>query len=170
MKIGSFIVTASIAATAMSLLSILGISNGLADEAPAVGAAAMPVVNPADFKWKPKDPLPPGAFAAVVNGDPHVGGYDFFGKFPAKYTVPMHWHTNDVMVVMMQGSMVIGRDKQPSVEVKQGGFFLLPAALKYTAHCDKECIFLAHGPKAFDIFYANPKDDPRTAAATPKKK
>jgi hypothetical protein len=124
----------------------------------------MPVANPSDFHWKPKETLPPGANAAVVYGDPKVGSYDFFGKFPAKYTVPMHWHSNDCMVVMMKGSMVIGRDKMADVEIKEGGFFMLPGKMRYTAHCAKECIFLVHGAQPFDIFYANPKDDPRNAA------
>jgi len=121
----------------------------------------MPVANPTEFHWKPKETLPPGAFAANVHGDPQKGNYAFFGKFPAKYTVPMHWHTNDCMVVLMKGSMVIGRENTVPIEIEEGGFFTLPAGMRYTAHTPKDCIFLVWGWKPFDIFYANPMDDPR---------
>jgi hypothetical protein len=155
------------ALVAAMIAGLTGVANA---DAPLAAHDQMQVSNPSSFQWKPKDTLPPGAFATLVFGDTHVGNYDFFGKFPAKYTVPMHWHTNDVMVVMMQGSMVIAREKMPDVEIKQGGFFMLPGGMKYTAHCEEECIFLAHGPKAFDIFYQNPKDDPRNKKAEPPKK
>jgi hypothetical protein len=74
--------------------------------AAALAADAFPVVNPAQLAWKPKDALPPGAHGAVVRGDPNQGPYAFFGRFPAKFTVPMHWHSEDVAVVMTQGTMV----------------------------------------------------------------
>ena len=138
-----------------------GAATGLAEEK---AKDPMPVANPSDFHWKPKETLPPGANAVVVYGDTKTGPYDFFGKFPAKYTVPMHWHTSDCMVVMMKGSMVIARDKMPDVEIKEGGFFMLPGKMKYIARCENECTFLVHGTQPFDIFYANPKDDPRNAA------
>jgi hypothetical protein len=155
--------------TALISLGSMALSAGLALAGPPASAPAskdpMPVANPSEFHWKPKDTLPPGANAAAVYGTPAEGHYDFFGKFPAKYTVPLHWHTNDCSVVMMKGSMVIGgrANQMPDVEIKEGGFFMLPGGMKYTAHCEKECIFLVHGEKPFDIFYTNPEDDPRNA-------
>jgi hypothetical protein len=122
----------------------------------------MVVLNPDQLNWQPKKTLPPGANAAVAYGDPSTGSYDFYGKFPAKYTVPMHWHTYDCNVVMIKGSMTIKRDNTPDKKIEQGGFFMLPGMMKYVAYCPKECIFLVHGEKPFDIFYADPKDDPRS--------
>ncbi|HMN50202.1 MAG TPA: cupin domain-containing protein [Ignavibacteriaceae bacterium] len=121
----------------------------------------MIVKNINKLEWHPKPALPPGASSAVLYGDPSKGHYDFYGKFPAKYTVPMHWHSNDCMVTIIKGSMVIKRDGAPDVKVEQGGFFTLPAKMKYIAYTPKECIFQVHGEEPFDIFYANPKDDPR---------
>ncbi len=130
-------------------------------------ADPMAVVNPTDFHWKPKDALPPGAMGAVLRGDPAKGDYDFIGKFPAKYTVPMHFHTNDCVVVMRKGAMTIGRAGQPSVTIGEGGLFVLPAKLAYTAHCEAACEFLVHGTAAFDIIYSDGKDDPRRSARLP---
>ena len=130
-----------------------------------VGSAAadpLAVMAPADLHWKPKDALPPGAYGAVLRGDPAKGDYDFVGKFPAKYTVPMHSHTNECVVVMRKGAMTIGRTGQADVTVPEGGLFVLPAKLAYTAHCEAACEFLVHGTAPFDIVYENPKDDPRT--------
>lgn len=121
----------------------------------------MPVVQLADAVWKPKEALPHGAFGAVLRGDPAKGGYDFLGKFPASYTVPRHYHTNDVVVVMLKGTMVIGRDGRAATSIGEHGLFVLPAKLVYTAHCAAACLFLVHGDKPFDIIYADPKDDPR---------
>ena len=124
-------------------------------------------LNPADLHWKLKDTLPQKpspAHAAVVWGDPPKGAYAFFGKFPAGFTVPLHWHTNEVLVVMAKNSMVITPDGGAPREIIEGGFFSLPAGMKYVARCAQECVFLAWGDKPFDIFYANPQDDPRKSS------
>src|SRR6185436_5234652 len=94
-------------------------------------AAADPLaaVNPADFHWKPKEALPAGALGAVLRGDPAKGDYDFVGKFPRKYTVPLHSHTNEVVVVMLRGTMVIGRPGRADVAIDANGLFVLPAKL-----------------------------------------
>lgn len=127
----------------------------------AAAAGPFPVANPADFHWKPKDALPPGASGAVLRGDPAKGDYDFVAKFPAKYTVPPHSHTNDCVVVMRKGAMTIARAGEKDVTIAEGGLFVLPAKLVYTARCATACEFLVHGNAPFDIIYADPKDDPR---------
>ena len=135
-----------------------------ADEGPPATKEQWVAMNPADFHWKVKDTLPQKpspAQAAVVWGDPLKGAYAFFGKFPAGFTVPMHWHTNEVLVVMTKNSMVITPEAGTPQEITEGGFFSLPAKMKYIAHCAQECVFLAWGDKPFDIFYQDPKDDPR---------
>ena len=78
----------------------------------------------------------------------------------------MHWHTNDVAVVMTQGSMEIEPQSGPAATIEQGGYFFLPGEMRYVARCAEPCTFLAWGEKPFDILYANPKDDPRIRAAS----
>lgn len=122
---------------------------------------SMIVKNINRLEWHPKTTLPPGALSAVVYGDPPKGHYDFYAKFPKNYTVPIHWHTFECNVIIIKGSMTIKRDNAADITITQGGFFTLPAKMKYIAYTPNECIFLAHGEKPFDIFYENPKDDPR---------
>ncbi len=124
-------------------------------------ADPMLAINPAEFHWKPKDALPPGASGAVLRGDPAKTAYDFVAKFPDHFTVPMHTHTNEMVVVMLEGTMVIGRTGEKDVAIEKGGLFVLPAKMAYTAHCEAACTFLVHGEKPFEIIYSNPKDDPR---------
>jgi len=66
--------------------------------------------------------------------------------------------------VMTKKSMVITPEGGAASEIEQGGFFSLPARMKYVAHCAQECVFLAWGEEPFDIFYENPNDDPRKIA------
>ncbi|MDV3278092.1 MAG: hypothetical protein LYZ69_06455 [Nitrososphaerales archaeon] len=117
--------------------------------------------NPRDFHWKPKETLPPGAHSFNVFGNPPEGNYAFFGKFPAKYAVPMHWHTNDVWVAIIEGSMIIRRTGWQEVRIGRGGFFFLPRKMQYIVDCPEECVFLAYGYEPFDIHYLDENDDPR---------
>jgi hypothetical protein len=152
----------------MSKLPMISVAATLAfaSEPRAEAPDPMHVVNPSDFHWKPKEALPPGAFGAVLNGDPAHGSYDFVGRFPAAFTVPLHYHTNECSVLMLHGAMRISRPGSPDVAVSEGGFFLLPAKMAYVAHCDATCTFLVHGEKPFDIIYSDAKDDPRLAGAS----
>lgn len=145
------------------LLSVLLLAIGATPVAAGDSGQTDPmlVVNSTDFHWKPKDALPPGATGAVLRGDPAKGAYDFVAKFPDKFTVPMHSHTNEMTVVMLEGTMVIGRPKKPDVSIAKDGLFVLPAKMAYTAHCETACTFLVHGQKPFDIIYTNASDDPR---------
>jgi len=123
--------------------------------------AEMIVANPDSLHWKAKEALPKGAFGAVVHGDPAKGDYDFIARFPAHYTVPEHFHTNEMFVTMLKGSMTLARAGQPAVTVLEGGFFSLPAGMRYVARCEKECTFQVHGAQPFDLLYVDEKDDPR---------
>lgn len=113
------------------------------------------------LEWHPKKTLPPGAMSVIAYGDPAKGHYDFYGKFPANYTVPLHWHSFNCMVVIIKGSMIIKREGFADITINEGGFFNLPPKMKYIAYTPQDCIFLVHGEEPFDIFYANPNDDPR---------
>lgn len=121
----------------------------------------MTVKNISQLEWHPKNTLPAGAFSSVVAGDPTKGHYAFYGKFPARYTVPAHWHSFDCTVLIVKGGMTIKREDLEDVTIQQGGFFTLPGKMKYTAYTSEECIFLVQGEDLFDIFYVNSKDDPR---------
>jgi hypothetical protein len=152
------------------LLGMLVAPAALAADPPAAAPAAdrtkLVVVNPGDLHWKDKPSLPPGATGATIWGDPAKDTYDILGKFPAKYSVPMHSHSNDVWAYVLKGGpMQIKQDGKPDLEIKEGGFTFIPAKAMYVCGCTTECTFMVHGEKPFDITYKNPKDDPRAASA-----
>jgi hypothetical protein len=144
----------------LSATALVALAAGPTFLPAAPAAPPYPIINPDELQWVPKDALPPGAHGAIVRGDPHAGPYAFFGRFPANFTVPSHWHTNDVAVVMTEGSMEITTGIS-SRRIEQGGYFFLPGEMRYIARCDKPCKFLAWGEKPFEIHYEHREDDPR---------
>jgi hypothetical protein len=138
-------------------------ANGLARTLEAVDPVA--VARPSELRWQPKETLPAGAFAAVAHGDPHAGPYAFYGRFPSGFRVPAHWHSADVEVILLAGTMHIERDGAAPRTIAPDEYVFLPAGLAYAAHCPEGCLFLAWGREPFDIHYVRAEDDPRPAGA-----
>lgn len=130
----------------------------------ALAGADVRALNPGDLVWKPKQTLPAGAVAAVVAGDLAHGPYDFIAKFPAAYRVPLHWHSNAVQVVLLEGRMILEPAHGAPVTIERQGFIDIPAQLRYMAACPEGCTFLAHGVMPFDIHYERAEDDPRLSS------
>jgi hypothetical protein len=130
----------------------------------ALAGAEVRALNPANLVWIPKHTLPPGAVASVTAGDLAKGPYDFIAKFPSAYRVPLHWQTNAVAVVLLEGQMIIEPQQGAPVTIERQGFIDIPAGLRYAATCPEGCTFLAHGVLPFDIHYVHSADDPRLAS------
>lgn len=91
------------------IASALAVLGGLVEQAKRlesigedvpVATQSLVVKNPADLQWMLKEALPrtpSPAHSALAWGDPATIAYAFFGEFPAGFTVPMHWHKNDVL-------------------------------------------------------------------------
>lgn len=143
------------------LLSLATIGPSLLQGQTHSTTASLPVARPSALTWVPKETLPPGAVAATAHGDPHVGPYAFYGRFPKNFRVPPHRHSHDVDVVILTGSMTIERDGLPPLTLQPNDYFFLPAHLEYAAACPNGCLFLAWGREPFDIEYVHAEDDPR---------
>lgn len=137
---------------------------------PAAGAQAKHVLTtPDQITWGPAPPaLPPGAQAAVLDGDPAVAGKPFAVriKFPANYRVPPHWHPADENVVVISGTLMIGMgDKMDEAAVQAmpaGTYGKLPRQMHHYAMTKAETVVHLYGIGPFAVTYVNPKDDPRT--------
>ena len=82
----------------------------------AVAATALPVAaedEPAEnkfitadeIKWA-ENPLRPGAYIAIIEGDPNKPGPLVLRvKFPADFKIPPHWHPHGERFVVLSGSM-----------------------------------------------------------------
>src|SRR5690606_3809333 len=75
-----------------------------------IGAAPAPalnIMNPGQLIWTEAPPmLPKGAQHAVVFGDPaKPGPFVLRARLPAGYTVPLHWHSNDESLTILNGTL-----------------------------------------------------------------
>jgi quercetin dioxygenase-like cupin family protein len=129
-------------------------------------------VTPSTLQWGPApDSLPPGAQAAVIDGDPtRAGMFVIRLKFPSGYTVPPHWHPTDENVVVLQGTMRIGMgdkvDEKTALQLPVGSFIKLPKEMHHYATATGESIVQVHGMGPFAITYVNKADDPRAKGST----
>lgn len=129
------------------------------------------VVSLSGTKWGPAPPsLPPGAEAAVLDGDPRKAGspYTIRVKMPDGYKVPPHWHPVDENVTVLKGALLMGKgdkfDPGMAEELTVGSFSHMPKGMRHFAQAKGETIIQVHGTGPFDITYVNPEDDPRKKA------
>jgi quercetin dioxygenase-like cupin family protein len=126
------------------------------------------MVASADVKWGPGPPaLPPGAQAAVRDGDPGKGGlFVLRVKFPDGYQVPPHSHPNDEHVTVVAGTLMaaIGDkvDAAAMHAMSAGSYAKMPASTNHYVRAKGETIVQVTGMGPFEVKYVNPSDDPRT--------
>jgi hypothetical protein len=131
------------------------------------GRLAHMVALPDDVKWGPAPPaLPPGAQAAVLDGDPtKAGPFTLRLKLPDGYTVPAHWHPTDENVTVISGSFGIGLgdkfDKDKVRFLPPGSYVRLGKEERHFAVMKGETTVQVHGTGPFEITFVNPADDPR---------
>lgn len=124
-------------------------------------------LNPQDLSWENAPPsLPKGATLSVLYGDPHKKG-PFVMRIttPASYTIPPHWHSKAENLTVISGTLHLGDgdhlDQSKAQALLPGGFHYLPAKSHHFAFTKGPAVVQIHGEGPFDIFYINPKDDPR---------
>jgi quercetin dioxygenase-like cupin family protein len=144
-----------------------------AKPAQAAKPAAHSMVQGADVKWGPAPPsLPPGAQAAVLDGDPAKSGIFVIRlKFPDGYQVPPHSHPTDEHVTVISGTVAAGfgdkADAAATHTLTAGGYAKMPAGTNHYVRAKGESVVQVIGTGPFVVKYANPGDDPRTKTAKP---
>jgi hypothetical protein len=138
-------------------------------KAPAA-AASHTMYAPADIEWKDAPPvLPPGAKAAVLEGDPSKPGYFAMRlKFPDGYKIMPHWHPNVERITVISGTVNIGIgdtfDESKGHAMPAGTYATMRPKVHHFgwAKGDTELQITTLGP--WKLVYVNPKDDPSKAA------
>ena|SRR5271165_319961 len=94
-----------------SLLPVLIVVAGEAADAQTAGPAwaideTQLVVDLKDAKWTPAtyNGVPPGWMVWYVAGDPKGGAAINYGKCPAGYVFPSHWHSYPESAVVVSGT------------------------------------------------------------------
>jgi len=123
--------------------------------------------TPSTVSWAAAPPsLPPGAQAAVLEGDPSKAGpFTIRVKAPDGYRIAPHYHPADEHVTVLQGALMMGMgekmDMAAARELTAGSFGLMPAGVRHFASMKGETILQLHGIGPWGITYVNPADDPR---------
>jgi quercetin dioxygenase-like cupin family protein len=121
-----------------------------------------------DVKWGPAPPaLPPGAQAAVLDGDPgKTGLFVVRLKFPDGYQVAPHSHPTDEHLILVSGTLMAGLgdkvDEAAMHTMRAGGYAKMPARTNHYVRAKSETIVQITGMGPFEVTYVNPSDDPRT--------
>ncbi len=127
----------------------------------------MTALKPDEFKWGPApSSLPPGAEAAVIQGDPGKKGlFTIRLKAPAGYKVPVHSHSADEIVTVISGTFNLGMaeklDPAKSVAYPAGSFVNIPKKHHHFAIFNEDTVIQIHGEGPFAVTYIDPTDDPR---------
>ncbi len=129
------------------------------------------MVSPEETQWQAgPTSLPPGAKAAVLEGDPKVEGALFTIRFkvPAGYAIKPHYHSADEHVTVVSGELQMGLgekfDPAAARAMPAGSFMVMPAKATHFALTQTETVIQVHAIGPWTITYVNPKDDPRTQA------
>ena len=101
-----------------------------------------------DLKWEAVPGGPPGVMTAMLWGDQAKGPHGALTKFPAGYKAPLHYHTNDIKMVVIKGAYTHNGKKYGP-----GSYLFIPGGDKHEAGGveDSETIFFIEQPGAFDI-------------------
>lgn len=152
----------------IALASVLVFAGGLV-AAEKKGMAKMPehtMYAPADIQWVDAPPsLPPGAKAAVLEGDPSKPGYFAMRlKTPDGYKIMPHWHPNVERITVISGTLNMGLgdtfDESKGHAMTAGAYGTMQPKVHHYAWTtgETELQITTLGP--WKLVYVNPTDDP----------
>ena len=114
--------------------------------------------------------LPPGAEAAVLEGDPSKKGpFTLRLRMPAGYEIKPHTHPEIEHVTVISGTLnvVMGDRLDEKLERKRGealsagGFMVMQPGMAHAVWTTGETVIQLHGIGPWQIDYLKPSDDPR---------
>ena len=123
-------------ALSVGLLLPVALSSYTVAQAPtSTGTESQSVAQiiPAEsIKWVPARP---GQDVSVLWGDPRTGPFGRFNRFIAGFEDRPHYHTRDLRVVVVSGTMVVRVGAGASQEVGPGSYQLIPGGTAHTHSC-----------------------------------
>lgn len=111
-------------------------------------------------RWYPLDPGNPGGVQmATLWGDPMSGPFGALLRVPAGFESPMHRHSNDERVVVLQGTSVHwtqGESRETAPRITTGDFLMMPARVNHVSAAtdDEDCIEFITMEGKFDFTLA----------------
>jgi quercetin dioxygenase-like cupin family protein len=108
----------------------------------AAGDSQATVVNSASAKWD-SDAKDPASQWIVLRQEAKSGALELFVRYPAGHVFIPHWHNANERMVLLEGTMTIGKGDAAKT-LQAGGYAFLPA---------KEPQYLACGAQSRCAFY-----------------
>lgn len=110
--------------------------------------------------------LPPGARAAVLEGNPaEPGPFTLRVTLPDGYRIPPHYHPATEHVTVLRGTFKVGMgerfDAGALKPLPAGTFAALPPGVRHFGEAEGETLVQLHGVGPWDLVYVDPADDPR---------
>lgn len=151
-------------ATAAMAFVLAGLTGASALSAHAADA---PVTIPdaTALKWADTGPQFPNTRVVVLDGDASKRGQVVLRwNCPDQYKILPHTHPGTERVTVLQGSMKIGMGKKYDAsaltEVKEGGYFVVPAGAPHFGDCVGDTVIHIHTDGPLGTTYVNAADDP----------
>lgn len=99
---------------------------------------------------------------ATLWGDPLSGPYGALLRMPAGFELPMHRHSSDERVVVIDGATIHwaeGDDRRAAPIMRSGDYVLIPAGVNHAsaATAGEECLELITQDGRFDFTLAAPQ-------------
>ena len=119
----------------VGLLLLVAISSYTEAQSPTSGTESKSIAQiiPAEsVKWVPARP---GQDVSVLWGDPRTGAYGRFNRFAAGFEDRPHYHTRDLRVVIVSGTMIVRVGEAASQEVGPGSYQFIPGGTAHTHSC-----------------------------------
>ncbi len=139
-----------------TILLALVASAALADAPKPPSTEDAMVADPGDAKFAPVNVpgMPAGALGAMIGVDPQTKGATTYAKLPAKYHLPMHWHSHAEYSVLVSGAATLTLDGKP-YELVPGSYVIIPAKMQHSLDCAAkgQCLILTRrgGPTDYNF-------------------
>jgi quercetin dioxygenase-like cupin family protein len=153
-------------ATAVTLLAIALLAPAGVEAAEGAHAGHLTVL-PDQLEWNAVGSLPPGARAAVLEGDPSKAeDFTMRIEFPANYTIPLHTHPAVERVTVLSGTLHFGVgetfDRAQAQALPPGTLAVMGVGVPMFGFTGGEPVVIQlNGRGPWGIEYVNPADDPR---------
>lgn len=96
------------------------------------------LVVPSDLQWV-ANPGRPGAWEAVVEGDPKTGPSHLLLKYAKNFEGGSHHHSSDHGGYVISGTVILTVDGKEN-HLPPGSFFWVKAGKVHSVRCEGECI------------------------------
>jgi quercetin dioxygenase-like cupin family protein len=101
----------------------------------------------------------PGVSKCILWGDTEKGPYGTFTRFGPGHHNPLHKHSSDLRIVVLEGAY-ISRTDEGEQRVSAGEYFYVPAGMPHVSEGDAEegCLFYEESQGGFDLVPLEERD------------